>query len=83
CRVCAETLPSFVQLENHYRTHPDSGQKPYVCGECGKQFGHRSNLNTHIKLHTGDRPYLCEFCGKQDSDIGNLFKHMKVHEADK
>jgi hypothetical protein len=28
-----------------------SGEKPYACSECGKNFREKSNLRKHLKMH--------------------------------
>uniref|UniRef100_G3SP24 Myoneurin n=1 Tax=Loxodonta africana TaxID=9785 RepID=G3SP24_LOXAF len=61
------------------------GEKPYICGICGKSFISSGELNKHFRSHTGERPFICELCGNSYTDIKNLKKHKtKVHSgADK
>ncbi|KAL7990978.1 hypothetical protein Chor_014408, partial [Crotalus horridus] len=56
------------------------GEKPYICGICGKSFISSGELNKHFRSHTGERPFICELCGNSYTDIKNLKKHkLKVH----
>ncbi|XP_035873660.1 histone-lysine N-methyltransferase PRDM9-like isoform X3 [Phyllostomus discolor] len=43
-------------LFTHQRTH--SGEKPYVCRECGRGFIDKSSLITHQRTHSGEKPYV-------------------------
>ncbi|XP_035693715.1 protein krueppel-like [Branchiostoma floridae] len=61
------------------QTH--TGEKPYRCEECRRQFSLFHHLKRHMRTHTGEKPYRCEKCSGQFSELGNLKKHMRTHRG--
>jgi len=56
-----------------------SGERPFLCEECGKAFAAKSTLALHLRVHAGYKPLHCKFCGKAFSESSNLAKHVKIH----
>lgn len=48
-----------MALKDHQRVH---GDKLLLCTHCGKEFKSKSNLRTHLVLHTNTKLFPCTKC---------------------
>lgn len=55
----------------------------HSCKICQKTFKQKTNLNTHMRVHTDERPYKCEDCGSAFHQISHLKDHAKIHSGEK
>ena len=72
------TNPLAFALQEHMAKH--SGDKPYKCDVCPKQFNHKTDLRRHMCLHTGEKPFTCETCGKGFIREDRMIKHADTHK---
>jgi KRAB domain-containing zinc finger protein len=59
------------------RTH--SGEKPFLCTECGWRCVQSYDLKKHMRCHTGEKPFPCPVCRISFGQRNGLTKHMRCH----
>lgn len=74
--------PEEVQ---RYISEQDQATSKWTClyPECGKVFGRRENIRSHVQTHLGDRQYKCNGCGKKFVRQHDLKRHAKIHTGNK
>ncbi|KAJ6544321.1 hypothetical protein B0H19DRAFT_1170352 [Mycena capillaripes] len=93
CTTCGITVKRASDLPRHMLTHAKNKEEfMFQCPfpECGHRTLQRSNLETHIRIHTNARPLQCSVilsdgsrCDYATSDPSSLHRHKKrKHESE-
>jgi len=81
CPHCGKPFTRLHNMKEHVRV-AHTGDKNYVCRDCGKQFAYARNLRYHRRLHKSERPFKCSACGKCFAGAGELGRHERsAHKA--
>uniref|UniRef100_A0A3B4ZF85 C2H2-type domain-containing protein n=1 Tax=Stegastes partitus TaxID=144197 RepID=A0A3B4ZF85_9TELE len=78
-----ETSEAWSDLNGPVVPLSCNDQKSFVCPVCGKIFGRKGNLETHLRTHTGERPFSCHLCNKTFTTKLIMKMHMSVHTGEK
>lgn len=68
-----------------YISEQDAVTSKWTClyQDCGKVFGRRENIRSHVQTHLGDRQFKCNGCGKCFVRQHDLKRHAKIHSGNK
>ena len=74
-KPCNKTFFYLSDLQRHTLDH--TGQRPFVCDNCGHSFKQKVALNGHAKIHTGEKPFSCTKCDATFRQSSHLVAHTK------
>ena len=71
--ITGEEIASFI-------SGPDPENK-WTClySDCGKKFGRKENIKSHVQTHLGDRQFRCKQCSKCFVRQHDLKRHANIH----
>ncbi|KAF9891109.1 Metallothionein expression activator [Aspergillus nanangensis] len=86
-RVHASIKETGVTIDEiaSYISGPEPEDGKWMCLHpgCGRRFGRKENIKSHVQTHLGDRQYKCDHCNKCFVRGHDLKRHAKIHTGDK
>ncbi|KAL9094385.1 MAG: hypothetical protein Q9165_003235 [Trypethelium subeluteriae] len=73
-----EEVQAFISEQD-----PIDGKWTCLYEDCGKKFGRRENIKSHVQTHLGDRQFKCNECQKCFVRQHDLKRHAKIHTGHK
>lgn len=79
CNLCDKRFRKLDYVQAHIRC-VHSGERSFICEECGKSFGSKCGLNEHLMTHNDDFPIQCPHCPKRFKFKARLKVHEEIHK---
>lgn len=76
--ISIDEIASFI-----HGPDPDDGKWVCLHPGCGRRFGRKENIKSHVQTHLGDRQFKCDHCNKCFVRGHDLKRHAKIHTGDK
>ncbi|EDV28146.1 uncharacterized protein TRIADDRAFT_14897, partial [Trichoplax adhaerens] len=80
-------IPDVQQFGNCMHNVQKNNQEMPIgrmkCTICFRGFNSRSNLRSHMRIHTAEKPFQCKYCRKCFSQSSTLRNHVRLHTGEK
>lgn len=78
CEICGKKMVNRFSLKYHISTIHEK-EKNHFCHLCGRGFGNKSNLRSHLISHSTEN-VSCDVCGGIFKNRVSLQSHKKIHK---
>ncbi|KAJ8704140.1 hypothetical protein PYW07_013434 [Mythimna separata] len=79
CSYCDYKASNAEQVKIHERLH--TGEKPFVCAECGAGFHRKSSYLQHVAIHLPDKNVQCDQCPARFKSVTLMRIHKNRHKT--
>lgn len=80
-----ETGISIEEISQYIEPPSAATSNKWICHfpECGKEFGRKENIKSHVQTHLGDRQYVCNKCNKRFVRGHDMKRHARTHSGNR
>ncbi|XP_064092835.1 zinc finger and BTB domain-containing protein 14-like isoform X44 [Macrobrachium nipponense] len=71
----------MVEVLTVHQKKTDVSRKKHTCPFCPYSSAIKTNMDSHVRIHTGEKPFACRYCSYRSSQRSNLKAHEFGHTS--